>query len=575
MPSNPDLAKYIKNRLTFLKDQRKPWEDEWDTLSELIMPTRRFDSNYPENNMTDRGDSIGSDIHSSYAMYANRLMADGFLGQVVSPGNPWFRSFIDRTPEMIAEGFYPNELQPIRLWLDERDAIVYSELERSNYYSEMHMAFMDAGWCGTVVQTVEEDIDNSVLNFQTQHIMEYYIRENSHGNVDTAYRVYKVSAREMFKRWYYEDLSKAVQKAIDEEEWDKTFTIIHAIEPREQVVGLPIRKPTAVDKINKPYSSIYMEPDSSNSILEVSGRDAPPVVWRWITMAGEHYGRGPASWAKNDIKALNNMTRDMLVRSQKEVDPPMLVDDSFYGNFSTNPGVINYFNGMSTKRVAEPVPLGGNYSIAGEERRQKMDIIGKHFHNDFFAILQSMEQGRKTAEEVRAIQNEQAILLAPITGRLEQDFLDGQLDRVFNILQSAGKLPPVPEEFKEWEGAPMRMNFLGALPHLQRRMRLTSGLGAFKASLGGVAQLQQMAAQAPESIMENFDFDEIIRMEADAYNLPARASRSRQQVFESRMARQQMAVEQQAMAQAREAAKTHKDLAVAPEEGSPAQALEG
>ena len=84
-----------------------------------------------------------------------------------------------------------------------------------------------------------------------------------------------------------------------------------------------------------------------------------------------------------------------------------------------------------------------------------------------------------------------------------------------------------------------------------------------------------MAAQAPESIMENFDFDEIIRMEADAYNLPARASRSRQQVFESRMARQQMAVEQQAMAQAREAAKTHKDLAVAPEEGSPAQALEG
>ena len=575
MPSNPDLAKYIKKRLTFLKDQRKPWEDEWDTLSELIMPTRRFDSNYPENNMTDRGDSIGSDIHSSYAMYANRLMADGFLGQVVSPGNPWFRSFIDRTPEMIAEGFYPNELQPIRLWLDERDAIVYSELERSNYYSEMHMAFMDAGWCGTVVQTVEEDIDNSVLNFQTQHIMEYYIRENSHGNVDTAYRVYKVSAREMFKRWYYEDLSKAVQKAIDEEEWDKTFTIIHAIEPREQVVGLPIRKPTAVDKINKPYSSIYMEPDSSNSILEVSGRDAPPVVWRWITMAGEHYGRGPASWAKNDIKALNNMTRDMLVRSQKEVDPPMLVDDSFYGNFSTNPGVINYFNGMSTKRVAEPVPLSGNYSIAGEERRQKMDIISKHFHNDFFAILQSMEQGRKTAEEVRAIQNEQAILLAPITGRLEQDFLDGQLDRVFNILQSAGKLPPVPEELKDWEGAPMRMNYLGALPQLQRRMRLTSGLGAFKASLGGVAQLQQMAAQAPESIMENFDFDEIIRMEADAYNLPARASRSRQQVFESRMARQQMAVEQQAMAQAREAAKTHKDLAVAPEEGSPAQALEG
>ena len=217
MPSNPDLAKYIKKRLTFLKDQRKPWEDEWDTLSELIMPTRRFDSNYPENNMTDRGDSIGSDIHSSYAMYANRLMADGFLGQVVSPGNPWFRSFIDRTPEMIAEGFYPNELQPIRLWLDERDAIVYSELERSNYYSEMHMAFMDAGWCGTVVQTVEEDIDNSVLNFQTQHIMEYYIRENAHGNVDTAYRVYKVSAREMFKRWNYADLSKAVQKAIDEE----------------------------------------------------------------------------------------------------------------------------------------------------------------------------------------------------------------------------------------------------------------------------------------------------------------------------------------------------------------------
>ena len=437
------------------------------------------------------------------------------------------------------------------------------------------MAFMDAGWCGTVVQTVEEDIDNGVLNFQTQHIMEYYIRENGHGKVDTAYRVYKVSAREMKKRWSYHYLSTEVQKAIDEEEWDRTFTIIHAIEPREQVAGLPKRKETAVDKINKPYSSIYMEPDSRENVLEISGRDAPPVVWRWITMAGEHYGRGPASWAKNDIKALNNMTRDMLVRSQKEVDPAMLVDDSFYGNFSTNPGVINYFNGMSTKRVAEPVPLGGNYSIAGEERRQKMDIIGKHFHNDFFAILQSMEQGRRTAEEVRAIQNEQAILLAPITGRLEQDFLDGQLDRVFNILQASDKLPPVPEELKDWEGAPMRMNYLGALPQLQRRMRLTSGLGAFKASLANVAQLQQMAAQSQESVMQNFDFDEIIRMEADAYNLPARASRSRAMVVEERVQKQQILLEQQAAQAAQTMGRAHRDLSVAPEEGSPAQALEG
>ena len=49
MPTNPDLAKYIRKRLAFLKDQRRPWEDEWDDLSNLIMPTRRFDSNYPEN----------------------------------------------------------------------------------------------------------------------------------------------------------------------------------------------------------------------------------------------------------------------------------------------------------------------------------------------------------------------------------------------------------------------------------------------------------------------------------------------------------------------------------------------
>ena len=75
--------------------------------------------------------------------------------------------------------------------------------------------------------------------------------------------------------------------------------------------------------------------------------------------------------------------------------------------------------------------------------------------------------------------------------------------------------------------------------------------------------------------MQNFDFDEIIRMEADAYNLPAKASRPRAIVQEERVARQQMLIEQQAMAQAREAASAHKDLSVAPEEGSPAEALEG
>jgi hypothetical protein len=574
MPSNPELSKYIKNRFSFLKDQRKPWEDEWTELADLVMPTRRFDTNYHDQRNADRGDPITDNVHSSWAMYANRLMADGFLGQVVSPGNPWFKSFIDRTPQMITEKFYPNEIHNVRMWLDERDSVIYSELERSNYYSEMHMAFMDAGWCGTVVQTVEEDLDNNVLNFQTQHIMEYYIRENAYGKIDTAYRLYYISARDMNERWSKTDLSKQVQQAIDKEEWDKAFPVIHAIEPRNNVKGLPEKQLGKIDKINKNYSSIYIEPDSRDSVLEVSGRDAPPVVWRWVTMAGEHYGRGPASWAKNEIVALNNMTRDMLVRSQKEVDPPMIVDDSFYGNFSTNPGVINFFNGLSTKRVAEPVPLGGNFSIGTAERQLKMDSISKHFHNDFFAILQSMGEA-KTAEEVRAIQNEQAILLAPVTGRLEQDFLDGQLDRISNILQKAGKLPAVPQELEGWEGTPIRINYLGALPQLQRRMRLTAGLGAFKASLGAVAQLQQMGAQVPESIMQNFDFDEIIRMEADAYNLPARASRPKDMVFEERVQRQRMALEMQQAEAAKQAARAHKDLAVAPEEGSPAEAIEG
>lgn len=556
MPANRLLAQYVDKRKDALADIRKPYEEPWREAADLVMPQREFDLGEDYAN-ANRGGKIGQELYNTHAVYANRLQADGMQGNIISPTQVFFR--------LMLENRELNDLPEVREWLEEWERVLYRAKHQSNYYSEMHKAFMDVGWSGNVVQSIEEDLDNDRIVYRTNHIFEHYFAEDQYGDIDTVYRCYHMTARNMKRRWGGE-ISMKVKKALDDGNLDARFPIIQAIEPRaDDIPGLNRRNPSLKNRDNMPFVTIYKEPGEDDRVLEVTGREAPPVVWRWTVMSGETYGRGPAQWAMADITALNQISQDLMTASQKQVNPAMNVPDEQWDSFSADPDARNYF-GRDFRRVATPIQTSLNYQIGLDREQSKMDIISKHFHTEFFLIISQSER-EKTALEVAELKEEKVTALAPVIGRLRSDMLDAQMEREIRILRDQGKLPDPPPSLRDFEGEDMRILYEGPMELALRRVFSEAGQREF---LLAAAEMSQVDSRQVANVLDNLDLDEMIRMKHEAVNLPERIIRTRDEVEEIRAARAEQLQQQLAMQQAAAQGQAYQDLKDAPEKGSPA-----
>ena len=70
------------------------------------------------------------------------------------------------------------------------------------------------------------------MHFNTLHIAEYFIQENTKGTVDTLYRKYKMTARQAVQEFGEDNLGTKVKEAVKDKP-DTQFNFIHAVEPTE------------------------------------------------------------------------------------------------------------------------------------------------------------------------------------------------------------------------------------------------------------------------------------------------------------------------------------------------------
>ena len=156
--------------------------------------------------------------------------------------------------------------------------------------------------------------------------------------------------------------SKRRRKILEE------ITLVHAVFPREE------RDATKVTAENKPFASVYIEPDQK-VVLSESGFDEFPYMAPRFTKASSElgYGRSPSMTALPDIKMLNKMSEVTIRAAQKQVDPPLLVpDDGFMLPVRTIPDGLNFYRSGTRDRI-EPLNIGANNPLGlnmEEQRRQ-------------------------------------------------------------------------------------------------------------------------------------------------------------------------------------------------------------
>ena len=172
-----------------------------------------------------------------------------------------------------------------------------------------------------------------------------------------------------------------------------------------------------------------------------------------------------------------------------------------------------------------------------------------------------------TATEVMELQSEKAAILGATIGRLNSEYGDPVLERVFQIEKDAGRLPPVPPKLARFAGEDIRFDYLGPLAQAQKRLVNSQGAIRSLQSIEGILAMQP-------DVADSIDFDALTRLIFATHGMPARVLRNPEEVAAMRQERAEAAAKQAQLDQMEQAANVVPKMSKAPEPGAPIEALQ-
>ena len=510
---------HLVKRKGKLKAQRGTWESHWQDLTNFVLPN---DSDF--NLKRSKGDKRTTLVYDSTAIHANEMLAAGLHGMLTNPASNWFSLRIKDNDDF-------SDNAEAKQWLEETTNVILSELSAPAvaFPSHIHEYYLSLCSIGTACMFIGEPTKREGISFRAIHIDEIFIAENADGIIDTVFRCFKMSVRQIVQKWGEKSLSPRIQKMYENQEFDKEVELLHCVYPRDDI-----------DKGKKaatmlPVASVYIDEKEKHVLAEGGFDEMPFMVSRWSKTVGEVFGRSPAMTALPDIKMLQEIMKTTIKAAQKVVDPPLLVpDDGVLGPVRTIPGGLNYYRASSGARI-EPLLTGGNIGLSYEMMNDLRERIRTTF---FLDQLQFQGAPRMTATEVVERTERTLRLLGPTLGRLQSEFLGPMIERIYGVLVRAGRLPEPPESIAEQE---LKIEYVSPLARAQRQTE-TQGIMRTLEFVGPIAGIDPQAAQ----IIKGAD---TVRHIAELNGVPPILLKSNDELMAEIQAQQEAQAAQQQMMQ--------------------------
>lgn len=502
-------------------NERRKWEDRWKEIRNFQLPfIGQFDDTEDRTNPARRRDK---QIAHGTAWLCDQVFAAGVLSGLTPPSRKWFKFSFSNTA-------LNDNVDALKL-LDVRQEIVESVLAKSNFYNAVHSVYMELPF-GQCPLGVFMDREKGV-RFVPFTIGTYYLGTDGTGKVNTFARRYRLSLPQLVDYFGRDALPETLKAMVDrgETRYEQRFMVNWLCEPNNDSL------PGKLDRLNMPYKSVYwLDGSNENEYLYVGGFESFPCpVARYNVTSNLAYATGPGWWAEGDSKALQVMKKDYLTALELSVKPPMQGSPELaMTGVNMIPGG---FTPTSMNSAVQPLfNVQTNLSYLSDEIQRTEDRIKEAYSANLFMMLDNLGTHNMTAQEVQARQSEKLSQLGPVVERLQEEFLNAMIDRVYSILNEAGVFPPIPDEMADLFGEEVKIEYISPLAQAQKM----SGVVAIEQS---TAFILQMAQAWPESL-KSIDALETVRKYMDYLGAPAQMRKPPEQI------QAEIEAEQEARAQA-------------------------
>lgn len=533
------LKEQLQKQMSQLTNDRSSFESHWRELSEFINPRgSRF-------LVTDvnRDDRRNSKIVDPNATLANRTLSSGMMSGITSPARPWFK-LATPDPDMMDYG-------PVKLWLEVVQRRMNEVYNKSNLYQSLPLLYSSLGTYSTGAMAVLED-DQDVIRTMMFPIGSYYLANSPRGSVDTSYRKFTMTVRQLVMEFGLNNVSSTVKSMWESGTYETWIEVVHAVYPN-------IDRDTAkLDSKNKPIKSVYFEVGGDNDkLLRESGFDEFPIMApRWEVNGEDVYGSScPGMIALGQVKALQLEQKRKSQLIDKATNPPMVGPSSLKTQrVSLIPGAINYIDTMQGQDGLRPAYLvNPNTADLLADIQDTRQVINSAYFVDLFMMLQSINTRSMPVEAVIEMKEEKLLMLGPVLERLNDECLNPLIDRTFSIMARKGMLPPPPDIL---EGMPLRIEYISVMAQAQKSI----GLSSLASTVGFIGQL---ASLGKTEVLDKLDADQAVDAFAEMSGVSPTVIVPQEQVEQIRQERAQQQQQQKAMEMGMAAAQGAKTLSEA------------
>jgi hypothetical protein len=450
-----------------------------------------------------------------------------------------------------------NEDQEVKDWISEFTKMLLDTMfnPSSGFERALSEAVADDIVFGTMATFIEEG-KTFPIKYYTQDIKNFLISENDEGEVDYIILKHRLTARQILSKWKDTDaqISQKIIEANQKNSFEQFDLQLH-IFPREK------KSRNKIDILNKDIAGFWVDEKHQLIIQEIGWDSMPVAVGRSEKATDELYGTSKAMIALADARQINQMSRQINELTEIAGKPPLNVNANYSKKINLRPGAINRPDQKQLpagRAAIEQILTVGNIPLTQDLIERKERNIREVF---FLDKLKIFDDPRATATQVLELKAEYFRIMGEFILAVVH-YTEQMLNRTFDILfnkiyikNAEGKYELSQNNLFQKEipdlllkNTQLKINYQNPITQSQKLNESVS----IEKLMAGVMSL----AQINPEIIDNINFDIIVRKTADILGVDPDIIKNPILVKKEREARQEQAEQQQAMEQEQMAVET-------------------